>query len=134
MEFVLSEFPRDTRHVGWLPCKDVTVLTEELGERAFLCLGEAGADDDLLAGVARDEVNMGVSNTGGAELRVVGFFRMEGSFVSTPALYLASAPSLSSSAAITASAILLPSHSHSSAMSGSPWMLMTPFAPGIFIE
>ena len=27
---VLSEFPRYTWHVRWLPCKDVPVLTDEL--------------------------------------------------------------------------------------------------------
>jgi hypothetical protein len=31
---------------------------EELDERTFLCGGEVGPYDDLLAGVARDEVNI----------------------------------------------------------------------------
>jgi hypothetical protein len=33
---VLSQLPRYTRHVEWLPCEDVPVLTEELDERFFL--------------------------------------------------------------------------------------------------
>jgi hypothetical protein len=36
LQSVLSEFPRYTYHVRWLPCKDVPVLTEELDERDFL--------------------------------------------------------------------------------------------------
>ena len=33
---VLSQLPGYTRHVGWLPCEDVPVLTGELDERVFL--------------------------------------------------------------------------------------------------
>ena len=33
---VLSQLPGYTRHVGWFPCEDVPVLTEELDERFFL--------------------------------------------------------------------------------------------------
>jgi hypothetical protein len=33
---VLSEFPRHSRHVRRLPCKDVPILMEELDELAFL--------------------------------------------------------------------------------------------------
>ena len=33
---MLSPPPGNTRHVSWLPCKDVPVLTEELDERFFL--------------------------------------------------------------------------------------------------
>ena len=36
MQSVLSQFPRDTRHVLWSPCKDVPILTEEPDELAFL--------------------------------------------------------------------------------------------------
>src|SRR3954470_622190 len=56
VEFVLSEFPRDTRHVGWLPCEDVPVLTEELDKRAFLCWAHARPDRHHLAGVAWDQL------------------------------------------------------------------------------
>ena len=44
---VLSEFPRYTRHVKRLPCKDVPVLTDELDERAFLFRIQVGADVEL---------------------------------------------------------------------------------------
>ena len=39
-ESVLSQFPGHTRHVRWLPCEDVPVLTEELDELGFLFLSE----------------------------------------------------------------------------------------------
>ena len=48
IESVLSEFPRDTRHVGRFPCKDVPVLTDELDERAFLFWIQVCTDDELL--------------------------------------------------------------------------------------
>ena len=47
IESVLSEFPRDTRHVRRFPCKDVPVLTDELDERAFLFRIHVCADDEL---------------------------------------------------------------------------------------
>jgi hypothetical protein len=36
MEFVLNQFPRDSRHVGSLPCKDVPIFLEEFDEREIL--------------------------------------------------------------------------------------------------
>ena len=33
---MLGEILRDTRHVLWGPCKDVSILTEEVDELAFL--------------------------------------------------------------------------------------------------
>ena len=69
VEFVLSEFPRHTRHVSGIPCEDVPILTEELDERAFLCGRHVGPDDGLLAGVALDEVDA---------LCVFGWFESEG--------------------------------------------------------
>ena len=35
-QMVLSQLPGYIRHVGWFPCEDVPVLTEELDERFFL--------------------------------------------------------------------------------------------------
>jgi hypothetical protein len=58
MKVVLSEFPRYTQHVRWLPCEDVSVLTEELDEHAFVCGARVLANDDLLPGVARNEVDV----------------------------------------------------------------------------
>ena len=46
MKRVLGQFPRDTRQVLIGPGKDVSVLTEELDERAFLFLVQPGTDDD----------------------------------------------------------------------------------------
>ena len=48
IESVLSEFSRDTRHVRRLPCKDVSVLTDELDERAFLFWIQVSTDTELL--------------------------------------------------------------------------------------
>ena len=45
---VLSEFPRYTWHVRRFPCKDVPVLIDELGERAFLFGIQVSADAKLL--------------------------------------------------------------------------------------
>jgi hypothetical protein len=53
VKFVLGEFPRDTWHVGWFPCKDVSILTEELDERAFLCGREVCSHSHLLGGISR---------------------------------------------------------------------------------
>jgi hypothetical protein len=36
MEFLLKQFPRDSRHVSRLPCKDVPIFLEEFDEREFL--------------------------------------------------------------------------------------------------
>src|SRR3954453_7709473 len=78
-------------------------------------------------------VDAEASNVAGVELGVVGFFRLEGAFESTPEVFLASASCLFSSSAMTASAMRPPSDSHSRAIAGSPWMLMGPLGPGIFI-
>ena len=39
-QMVLNQLPGYTRHVGWFPCKDVPVLTEELDERGLLFVVE----------------------------------------------------------------------------------------------
>jgi hypothetical protein len=36
LEFMFNQFPRDSRHVGRLPCKDVPIFLEEFDEREFL--------------------------------------------------------------------------------------------------
>ena len=36
VQFVLGEILRNIRHVLWGPCKDVSILTEEVDELAFL--------------------------------------------------------------------------------------------------
>ena len=49
VEFVLGVLPRNTRHVLWIPCKDIPILTEEVDELALLFAVEAGAHDNILA-------------------------------------------------------------------------------------
>jgi hypothetical protein len=36
MQFVLNQFPRDSRHVSRLPCEDVPIFLEEFDESKFL--------------------------------------------------------------------------------------------------
>ena len=42
---MLGEILRDTRHVLWGPCKDVSILTEEVDELAFLFTVQVWAND-----------------------------------------------------------------------------------------
>jgi hypothetical protein len=58
LEFVLSQLPRDSRHVGWAPCKDVDVVPEEAGESEFLFGVEVSPDDDFLGCVGQAEANL----------------------------------------------------------------------------
>jgi hypothetical protein len=55
---VLSQLPRDSRHVGWAPCKDVGVVPEEVGEREFLFGVEVSPDNDFLRCVRQAEANL----------------------------------------------------------------------------
>jgi len=45
---VLSLLPRNTWHVGGLPCEDVPIGSEEGGERVFLCRVELRPDQRRL--------------------------------------------------------------------------------------
>jgi hypothetical protein len=54
---VLSQLPRDSRHVGRAPCEDVGVVPEEAGEHEFLFGVEVGPDDDFLGCVGQAEAN-----------------------------------------------------------------------------
>jgi hypothetical protein len=36
MQFMLNQFPRNSRHVSMLPCEDVPIFLEEFDEREFL--------------------------------------------------------------------------------------------------
>jgi hypothetical protein len=36
MQLMLNQFPRDSRHVSRLPCKDLPIFLEEFDEREFL--------------------------------------------------------------------------------------------------
>jgi hypothetical protein len=55
---VLSQLPRDTGHVRWAPCEDVSVVPEETGEREFLFGVEVGPDDNFLGCVGQVEANL----------------------------------------------------------------------------
>jgi hypothetical protein len=48
-EFLLDQFSRDSQHVRRLPCEHISIALQELDERAFLFVVEAGADDCSLA-------------------------------------------------------------------------------------
>jgi hypothetical protein len=36
MQFMLNQFPRNSRHVNRLPCEDIPIFMEEFDEREFL--------------------------------------------------------------------------------------------------
>jgi hypothetical protein len=57
-ESVLSQLPRNSRHIGWTPCEDVSVVPEEAGEREFLFGVEVSPDDDFLGCVGQVEANL----------------------------------------------------------------------------
>jgi hypothetical protein len=56
-EFVLGQFSRDSQHVRRLPCEYVSVVLQELDERAFLFVVEARADDCGLVLIGEFEVD-----------------------------------------------------------------------------
>jgi hypothetical protein len=62
-KFVLSQLPGDTRHIGWTPCENISVVPEEAGEREFLFGVEVGPDDDFLGCVGQAEANLLDSRT-----------------------------------------------------------------------
>ena len=64
---MLGDLPRYPRHVRWLPCEDITIVTQEVDELAFLIGRELGPDPNHLGWV------------GGVNSHRLGFFeRMEG--------------------------------------------------------
>jgi hypothetical protein len=46
---MLGQLSRDSQHVRRLPCEHIPIVLQELDERAFLFVIEAGADDCSLA-------------------------------------------------------------------------------------
>ena len=50
---MVGEFRRDTWHVLGGPCEDVSILTEEIDEIAFLFVVEVGAYDSVPLWVLR---------------------------------------------------------------------------------
>jgi hypothetical protein len=57
-ECVLSQFLGDTRHIGWTPCEDISIVPEETGEGEFLFGVEVGPDDDFLGCIGQAEANL----------------------------------------------------------------------------
>jgi hypothetical protein len=55
---VLRQLPGDSRHIGWTPCEDVSVVPEEAGEREFLFGVEVGLDDDFFGCVGQAKANL----------------------------------------------------------------------------
>jgi hypothetical protein len=55
---MLGEFPGYTSHVRWQPCKDVSVLTEELDERDFLFGTQVCPDGGGLGSIASDKFHL----------------------------------------------------------------------------
>jgi hypothetical protein len=57
LQFVLGQFSRDSRHIRRLPYKYVSVILQELDERAFLFVIQDGTDDGRLALISEPEVD-----------------------------------------------------------------------------
>jgi hypothetical protein len=55
---VLSQLPGHTRHIGWTPCENVSIVPEEAGEHEFLFGVEVGPDDQFLGCVEQAEANL----------------------------------------------------------------------------
>jgi hypothetical protein len=54
---VLGQLPRDSRHVRRLPCEHIPIVLQELDERAFLFIVEAGTDDCSLAFIRESHID-----------------------------------------------------------------------------
>jgi hypothetical protein len=54
---MLGQFSRDSRHIHRLPCEYVLVILQELNERTFLFVVQAGADDGGLAFISEPEAD-----------------------------------------------------------------------------
>jgi hypothetical protein len=54
---VLGQFSRESRHVHRLPCEHIPIVLQELDERAFLFIVEAGANDCSLAFIRESQLD-----------------------------------------------------------------------------
>jgi hypothetical protein len=54
---VLGQLSRDSRHVHRFPCEHVSIVLQELDERAFLFVVEAGTDDCGLAFIRESKID-----------------------------------------------------------------------------
>jgi hypothetical protein len=57
LQFVLGQFSWDSRHIRRLPSEYVSVILQELDERAFLFGVQAGANDGSLAFIREPKVD-----------------------------------------------------------------------------
>jgi hypothetical protein len=57
-KFVLNQLLRDTRHIRWTPCRNVSIVPAETGECEFLFGVEVGPDDDFFGCVGQAEANL----------------------------------------------------------------------------
>ena len=55
---MLSQLSQNTQHISRLPCKDILVLPEKVGECEFLLFREVGADDSCLRGITSTKINL----------------------------------------------------------------------------
>ena len=58
INYVLSQLPWDTWHVGRLPSEDIFVVPKKVGELEFLFCREVGTDGCRLGGVTGAQVNL----------------------------------------------------------------------------
>jgi hypothetical protein len=56
-EFVLGRLSQDSRHVCRLPCEHIPIILQELDERAFLFVVEAGTDDCNLVFIIESQID-----------------------------------------------------------------------------
>jgi hypothetical protein len=57
LQFVLGQISRDSRHIRKLPCEYVSVILQELDERVFLFVIQAGADDSCFVFVGEPKID-----------------------------------------------------------------------------
>jgi hypothetical protein len=54
---VLDDLPRDPQHVIRLPHEDVRIVAQEIGQRAFLLVGQADPDPSRLPGILQVDLD-----------------------------------------------------------------------------
>jgi hypothetical protein len=54
---VFDQFSRDSRHIRRLPCKYVSVILQELDERAFLFAIQTGTDDSCFTLIGESKID-----------------------------------------------------------------------------
>src|SRR3954467_217155 len=123
---MLGEFPGNSWHVRRTPGEDFPALTEEFGERAFLCRAEVVGDQRHLGGIRRVDLHLFCVD-GGVEGHVWCVLSCDwGALLSVTSRSL-----MSYSCMPNDWEILLKSLSQWSDRVKLPWTVMTPLGPGI---